>query len=139
MTNDELLRDATSVYVIDWPSRDIPDTLARAGIDTLVHGGPRPDHVDRFVVGDDGGITITKFGRPPERADFVFTHRPVDEIDRIIEAATTVGARAIWSTTSSPEAKAAVEAAGLVFIDGPDLADEVRRVRGTGGSSSAAG
>jgi hypothetical protein len=24
-----------------------------------------------------------------------------------------------------------VQAAGLVFIDGPDLADEVRRVRGT--------
>ena len=132
MTNDELLRDATCVYVIDWPSRDIPDTLARAGIDTLVHGGPRPDHVDRFAVGDDGEITITKVGQPPAQADFVFSHRPLDEIAGNIDAAKEVGAKAIWSTSGSPEAKAAVEAAGLVFIDGPDLADEVRRVRGTG-------
>jgi hypothetical protein len=131
VTNDELLRDATSVYVIDWPSRDIPDSLARAGIFTAVHGGPRPDQVDVFAVGDDGEIEITRLGRTPEHADFVFSHRPVNEIGRIIVAAQEVGARAIWSTTTSPEAKAEVQAAGLVFIDGPDLADEVRRVRGT--------
>ena len=129
MTRDELLREATSVYVIDWPSRDIPDTLARAGILTTVHGGPRPDQVDVFEVGDDGRVDIVKRGSPPDRADFVYSYRPPEEIDRIIAAAGEVGARAIWQHVASDEARDAVERAGLAYFEGPDLADDVRRVR----------
>ena len=130
MTRDELLRAATSVYVIDWPSRDIPDTLARSGIVTTVHGGPRPDQVDVFEVTDDGAVEIVKRGAPPDRADFVYSYRPPDEIAAIIDAARQVGARAIWQQVASDDARALVEAAGFAFFEGPDLAEEIRRVRG---------
>lgn len=75
MTPDEPVRDATSVYVIDWPSRDIPESLARAGIETFVHGGPRPDDVDVYAVGDGGAVVATKRGSPPDRADVVRRNR----------------------------------------------------------------
>lgn len=38
MRVDEILRATQSVLVVDWPSRDVPDTLARAGYDVHVHG-----------------------------------------------------------------------------------------------------
>lgn len=128
-TRDELLRDATSVYVLDWPSRDIPDTLARSGILTTVHGGPTPEHIDVFEVGESGVVEIVKRGAPPEHADFVHSYRPAAEIADIIAAAREVGAGAVWHHTPSDEACAAVEEAGLMYFEGPDLADEVRRVR----------
>ena len=130
MTKDELLRDATSVYVIDWPSRDIPDTLARAGILTTVHGGPKPEQVDVFEVTDGGAVEIVKRGSPPDHADFVYSYRPASEIDAIVVAAREVGAEVIWQHTPSEDARRAVEAAGLSYLEGPDLADTVRRVRG---------
>lgn len=135
MTNDELLREATSVYVIDWPSRDIPDTLARSGILTTVHGGPKPEQVDVFEVTDAGDVEIVKRGSPPDHADFVYSYRPPAEIANIIAAAKEVGARAVWNHTASDEARRAVEEAGLTYFEGPDLADEVRRVRGGNAST----
>lgn len=130
MTNDELLRQATSVYVIDWPTRDIPDSLARSGIRTFVHGGPRPDQVDVFEVGDDGEVAIVERGTAPDHADFVYTFRPLADLPQVIEMATAVGASTIWNHDPSEEARRLVEASGLTYVDGPDLADEVRRVRG---------
>ena len=129
MTRDELLRDATSVYVIDWPSRDVPDSLARSGLVTYVHGGPRPDHVDVFEPRDDGTVEIVKRGAVPDHADFVYSYRPPEEIANIIAAAQQVGAKAVWNHTASTDARNAVEGAGLVYFEGPDLVDEVRRVR----------
>ena len=129
MTSDELLRDATSVYVIDWPSRDIPDTLARSGLLTYVHGGPRPDHVDVFEVREGGAVEIVKRGSVPDHADFVYSYRPVAEVGRIVEIAQEVGARAVWHHEPADEARRAVEGAGLAYLEGPNLADEVRRVR----------
>jgi hypothetical protein len=39
---DRLLSAATSILVIDWPSADVPDTLAGAGYAVYVKGGPEP-------------------------------------------------------------------------------------------------
>jgi hypothetical protein len=37
---DQILRAADSIVVVDWPSRNVPDTLSRAGYDVSVKGGP---------------------------------------------------------------------------------------------------
>ena len=129
MNKDELLRDATMAYVIDWPSRDIPDSLARAGIRTFVHGGPRPDQVDEFVVGEGGDVELMNHGVMPDRADFVYTYRPIGDLPNVIAAAQELGARAVWNHEPSGEARRLVEEAGLEYVEGPDLAEEVRRVR----------
>jgi hypothetical protein len=36
---EQLLESANSVLLLDWPSRDAPDTLARAGYEVVVKGG----------------------------------------------------------------------------------------------------
>ena len=39
-TPDEILRSATHVVVKDYPSRDVPDALASAGIMVTIYEGP---------------------------------------------------------------------------------------------------
>ena len=36
----EVLKTAGTVLVIDWPHREVPETLARAGLRVVVRGGP---------------------------------------------------------------------------------------------------
>src|SRR5687767_5441285 len=91
-----VLQGATAVVVIDWPTKDVPDSLARAGLEVYVHGGPAADAWTSASVGADGSIGSTRTGAPPARADVVYTHRPVDELPDIVAVATDVGARAVW-------------------------------------------
>jgi hypothetical protein len=37
-----ILRECTSVLVIDWSSRDVPEALVRTGMSVFVKGGPGP-------------------------------------------------------------------------------------------------
>ena len=40
---DAILRSAESILVIDWPTEELPETLARAGYVVVVKAGPGPD------------------------------------------------------------------------------------------------
>jgi predicted CoA-binding protein len=141
---ERLLNETRSVLVIDWPSRDVPDTLARAGFAVIVSGGTEPDNFSVYeVVGDE--VVARHVGRPPERAELVYSHRPLEELPDVIAAARRVGATTIWtqsglsspghkdptgcwrSENDSDRARSQVEAAGLTYIDDVYLADAVRR------------
>ena len=39
----EILRAVETVLVIDWPSKEVPELLARARLRVLVRGGPGPE------------------------------------------------------------------------------------------------
>ena len=138
-----ILADARSILVVDWPTRDVPDTLARAGYEVVVHGGPGPeDYTSYEVVG--GEVVGQRVGRPPRSADVVYTFRPLEELPEVVEAALTVGARVVWVQSGRDEdggkdpagcwmpeeeaagARALVEAAGREYVDRPYLADAVR-------------
>ena len=114
--------------MVDWPSREVPDTLARAGYEVIVHGGPSPDDYSAYLV-EDGEVVVRPTGHPPARADLVYSYRPIDELPRIVEQAQLLGARAVWVQLPMDEAGAArsiVEAAGLEFVDSPYLPEAVR-------------
>lgn len=119
---------ARTVLVFDWPSPDVPDALARAGYDVVVHGGPGPEDYSAYLLAD-GEVVTQRIGRPPERADLVYSYRPLDELPAIVEQAQQLGAIAVWvqlpPEASSP-ARVIVEAAGLSYVDGPYLPDAVR-------------
>ena len=141
----DILLAADSVLVVDWPSRDVPDTLARAGFAVVVHGGPGPEDYTEHRL-ENGGIVAVQIGRPPEHADVVYTHRPVDELPEIVETASAIGARAIWVQSGlagdgqkdpsgcwmppedSRRARPIVESAGMTYIDEPYIADVVRQL-----------
>jgi predicted CoA-binding protein len=138
-----LLASVRSILVIDWPSRDVPDSLALAAFHVTVHGGPGPeDYFAHEIV--DGNPTPRRTGRPPDHADLVYSFRPLAELPQIIATAQSLGAKAIWTQSglSAPgvkdpkgcwlsdadrtSASNLIRAAGLTYIFEPCIADVAR-------------
>lgn len=140
---DDVLATTSSVVIVDWPSKDVPETLARAGWAVFVKGGPQPDNYTAYqVAGDD--VVTRPVGGAPGHADLVYSHRPLSELPGIVALAQAVGARAVWLQSGRSEtgdkdpkgcwlaeadsrtARSLVESAGLVYLDGPYIADAIR-------------
>ncbi len=140
MNLNELSRTFQTVLVIDWPDKGVPETLARAGLRVVVRGGPGPDDFSAYEL-IDGEIVIRRTGGPPERADLVYSYRPLSELPDIVASAVKLGAKAIWTQSGfsaagvkdrkgcwlSAEdlqlARGLVESAGLRHIHEPYIAD----------------
>ena len=137
----DLLGRSASVLLIDWPSRDVPDTLARHGL--AVVSGDGPDEWNAYeLVGEE--VRVRSVDGLPAHADLVYTHRPIDELPEIVETAGALGAQAVWiqsgrdatgakdprgcwlSTEDSRKAREIVERAGLHYIEAPYIADAAR-------------
>jgi hypothetical protein len=118
---DEVLSGTRSVLIVDWPSRDVPDTLSEVGYEVTIKGGPGP-------LPDSA----------PKSVDLVYAHRPFEELAGIVALAKEHGARAVWLQTDltddqSREARALVEDAGLAYIDDVYIADAVRGLKSSDG------
>ncbi|HEU5486100.1 MAG TPA: hypothetical protein VFU98_14420, partial [Microlunatus sp.] len=89
---DEILQAARHVVVQDFPSRDIPDALTRAGFTVTIYGGPaEADVVTSEWSGDD--IVHRRVGHYPDAADLFYSYRPLAEIDAILTEAQRLGVR----------------------------------------------
>jgi predicted CoA-binding protein len=146
VTPEQVLTSADSILVIDWPSRDVPETLARAGYTVLVKGGPEPDNFSAWQL-RDAEVVVAKLGRGPSRVDIVYAHRPVAELPGIAAMARRFAATTVWcqsgrspSGASDPtgvwlpdeeasQARAIVEQAGLRYVNAPYIADLARELR----------
>src|SRR3954447_18134607 len=122
----DLLSGSKSILLVDWPSRDVPDSLARAGHEVVVHGGPEPDHYNEYVA-TGGKVDVRYIGHAPVHVDLVYSYRPIDELAEIADEARNLGAEAVWvrltpeETSNVDQARSIVEAAGLQFVDAPIL------------------
>ena len=144
-----VLDAARTVVVVDWPTKDVPETLARAGYTVLVKGGPEPDNYRAYEI-QDAQVVSRRTGQAPAAADLVYSYRPVEELLGIVAMAQRLGADAVWlqsgmasdgtkapngcwmDQAASQAARAIVESAGLTYVEAPYIADEVRS-RGTAG------
>jgi predicted CoA-binding protein len=142
---EQILRAAGTVVVVDWPSRDVPGTLARAGYTVLVKGGPGPADYSLHELGGGEVVRRPAIG-PPRGADLVYAHRPVEELAGIASLARQFGATAVWYQSglagtgakdprgcwmgpdASEKSRAIIEKAGLTYVESPYIADEVRRL-----------
>lgn len=144
-----ILGQTASVLVIDWPSRDVPASLALGGFTVFVKGGPGPADYAAWEL--DGGEPVARpLGHEPGGVDLVYCHRPFAELPGIIALAGRLGARALWWQTGlasdgsrdpsgcwappgeSRQARELAAAAGLGYVDGVYIAGAVR-ARGTPG------
>ena len=149
-----VLAETTSVLVIDWPSRDVPASLALAGHTVFVKGGPGPADYAAWEL--DGGEPVSRaLGRAPAGVDLVYCHRPFGELPGIIALAGRLGARAFWWQTGlssgggkdpsgcwalpeeSRQARELAAAAGLGYIGDVYIADAVRAGRDVPGLPAA--
>jgi predicted CoA-binding protein len=142
---ERILKAASSALLIDWPSRDVPDTLTRAGYAVFVKGGPEPDNYSAYEL-RDGEVVTRRLGRAPEQVDVVYSHRPLDELPGIVEMARGLGARTVWCQSGlassgandpkgywvpeekSLEARRIVESAGLAYVEDAYIADVARQL-----------
>ena len=143
----EILETAGSVLVVDWPSTDVPESLARAGFQVVVQGGPGPGDYSTYEFNDSGDVISRAVGHAPERADLIYSYRPFSELPGIIASAKTLNATAIWtqsglsaagvrdprgcwlSIDEQPAARTLVEGAGLKHVFHPYIGDVAREVR----------
>lgn len=150
--NNEIFKAVDTVLVIDWPSKEVPELLALLGLQVVVHGGPGPEDYSSYEV-KNGEVMEHRTGREPERADLIYSYRPLSELPGIIATAKRLGAKTIWHQSGfvaagRKDAKGCwvgeneftlarnlVETAGVAFITEPyigDVARELRTDRGRG-------
>jgi predicted CoA-binding protein len=127
----EVLAATESILLIDWPSREVPDSLARAGYRVVSQDGPAAGDYNAYEL-SGAEVVVRNVGVEPEHADLVYTHRPFDELPEILEFAQRIGARAIWAeagpdSPGADQARRTVESAGLTYIDAPPISDAVRQ------------
>lgn len=142
---ERLLRAARSVLIVDWPSRDVPDTLARAGYTAIVKSGPGPDDYARQEL-RDGQVLARGLGHAPAQVDLVYAHRSLEELPAIVALAKQLGAATVWRQSGltgagmrapsgcwvpddeSRQARDLVESADLDYVDDLYIADVVRQL-----------
>ena len=142
-----VLAETKSVLVIDWPSREVPASLAFAGYQVFVKGGPGPADYAAWAL-DRGEPVSRPLGHEPGRVDLVYCHRPFAELPGIVALAGRLGARALWWQTGltseggkdpsgcwappeeSRRARELAAAAGLAYVDDVYIADAVRAQAG---------
>jgi len=145
MTTTEILQHAHTILLVDWPSRDVPETLVRAGFTIYVKGGPNPDD---FFLHDwrDNQLVQKRIGHPPAHADLVYSYRPLSELPGIIDLAKSLGAKTLWTQSGRcsdgredsrgcwlPDsdrlaATRQIQAAGLHHTTQPYIADVARQL-----------
>ncbi len=128
---DEILRATAGVLLIDWPTRDVPESLLRAARSVVVKGGPGPDSYAHWKL-RDGAIVTDPPGGAPEHADLVYAYRPLTELPAVFEIARQVGAHTVWLHLDHPSAvdvggaRRLAEAGGVDLVIDPDIVDRVK-------------
>jgi predicted CoA-binding protein len=142
----ETFKNIDTVLVIDWPTTDVPESLALAGFHVVVRGGPGPGDYSVYEL-NNGKVVTQHLGGAPERVELIYSHRPASELAGIIATAKSIGAKTIWTQSGLsaagvndpkgcwvPEqelrlARNLVESAGLTYITEPYIGDVARQVR----------
>jgi predicted CoA-binding protein len=135
---DSILTSARTVLLVDWPSRDIPETLARAGYRVFVQGGLGPLDYSEYWAKEDG-VDVSRGLAAPEAIDLMYIFRPLAELAALVDVAKAMGATAIWYQSGlsedgvrdpqgcwlpeaeSTRARSMVESQGLVYVEQPHL------------------
>ncbi len=146
MNAKEVLATVDTILVIDWPSKDVPESLALAGFRVIVRGGPGTKDYSVYQA-HDGRVQVRPLGHAPERSDLIYAHRPFVELPQIITTARKLHAKFLWTQSglSGPgakdaqgcwvpedefqQARALVQSAGLLYLAEPYIADVAREIR----------
>ena len=122
-----LLAETKTVVLVDWPSREVPDTLARCGFTVIANEG-----AETYMAYEAEGnnVTTRSVAGLPQSAQLVYAYRPIDELPDIVQTATAVGATTVWlhvegdlAPADATRARELVERAGLVFVAGPSIVE----------------
>jgi CoA binding domain len=116
MNLKEIFRTVQTILVIDWPSKELPEALTRAGFHVVVRGGLGPEDYSAYELDrsrspaqnlaqslahdpahNSGEVVVRHIGRAPEYADLIYSYRPLSELPEIVTTAKRLGAKTIWT------------------------------------------
>jgi hypothetical protein len=100
MKPPDVLAPGQHIVLHNWPAREVPDSLVRAGLGVTVYGGPQPDEISIHECAGDA-IVSRKTGVPPTRADVVYVYPwpgfdVEHDLPRIAQAAQELHASTLW-------------------------------------------
>jgi len=128
-----VLAETKTVVLVDWPSREVPDTLARRGFTVIAHEGAE---TYTAYEADGNEVRTRSVDGLPQSAELVYAYRPIDELPDIVQTATAVGATTVWlqvgcdlAPADAARARELVERAGLGFVGEPSIVDAARALR----------
>jgi len=142
----ESLGTCETILVIDWPSKDVPESLALAGFRVIVRGGPGPEDYSVYEL-NHGQVVVRHLGHPPERADLIYSYRPFSELPQIVATAKDLHAKTIWTQSglsaagvNDPKgcwvaidelqsARNLVQSAGMTHVAEPYIGEVAREIR----------
>ena len=99
---------------MDWPSRDVPESLARAGYAVFVKGGPGGSDFSEYRV-QGGEVVARRTGEQPTGADLLSAYRPLRELPQLIDLLRGLGTAAVAAAATT------VQAAGLAWVAGQPI------------------
>lgn len=122
----QILKDAGTILLVDWPGVDVPLSLLKAGF-TVIGYAPDNYSIATIEINSDGKekLVFTALNKPPASVDIVNIFRPEEEHEEIITRhALPLKAKVIWLQPPVKSANTAILASenGLIFIEGIDLA-----------------
>src|SRR5215467_878148 len=144
-----ILLRSSKMCVRFWSSagraRMAPKNWHSGGFTSMSRGGPGPTDYSVYEL-SDGRVVARHIGRPPERAELVYSYRPLSELPQIVARAKALQAETIWTQsglraagTNDPKGcwvpeqeleltRQLVESAGLRYLSEPYIGDAVRKV-----------
>ena len=144
----EILKTVCVILVVDWPTKDVPESLVRSGFQVVVRGGPGPEDYWDYEL-NNGSVVKRQVGRLPDHADLIYSYRPLRELPGIIATAKGLHAHTIWTQSglsaagvSDPKgcwlpedelgvARELVQSAGLNHASQPYIGEAVTKIRGS--------
>ncbi|SHM12120.1 CoA-binding protein [Mucilaginibacter sp. OK098] len=122
----QILKNARTILLVDWPGVDVPLSLLKAGFMVI---GYAPDNysIATIEINSDGKekLIFKALNKPPASVDIVNIFRPEEEHEEIISRhVLPLKAKVIWLQPPVKSAHTVILARenGLIFIEGEDLA-----------------
>jgi predicted CoA-binding protein len=121
----QILKNARTILLVDWPNVDLPISLLKAGFTVFSYA---PDTYSRAVIETKEGkekLIFKALDGQPHEVDIVNIFRPEEEHEEIITRhVLPLKAKVIWLQPPVKSANAAVLASesGLILIEGVDIA-----------------
>jgi len=121
----EILKNAKTILLVDWPDKSVPLALLKAGFMVIGYSPDKYTLVSYETSYAEDRLVFSDLDGPPGEVEIVNIFRPEEEHEEIIKKhALPLKAKTVWlhpPLTSAKTAKLAKKHK-LAFVDGADIA-----------------
>jgi len=124
----QILKNAKTILLVDWPDIGLPMAVLNAGFEVLSYS---PDQYSKAEV-KDGKVVFNQIEGRPGQVDVVNIFRPEAEYDEIIKKhVLPLGAKTVWlhPPVTLKFKNELAEKYGIEFVEGVNIADVAAEIK----------